>query len=101
MSCCQQILDPLWVVESANPWVPECCNQSYGLWWREREWSNYFAEDSYFGWGYGGQFVIIFPSWDMIIVANAKWGVAQSEANQVANQILNAIDDNILSAVGD
>lgn len=97
----QHILDPLWVAESANPWVPECCNQRYGLWWREREWSNYFFDDSYFGWGYGGQFVHVFPSWDMIIVANAKWSVLPSEASQIANQILNAIDNNILSAVGD
>jgi CubicO group peptidase (beta-lactamase class C family) len=97
----QQILDPHWVVESANPWVPECCHQHYGLWWREREWSNYPFDDSYFGWGYGGQFIFVFPTWDMVVVANSKWSVAQSEAGQVAGEILIAIDEHILSTVGD
>lgn len=96
-----RLLSSLWVHESANPWVPESGGRTYGLWWRERPWNNYFFDDSYFGWGYGGQFVLLFPSWELVIVVSARWNVAADEASQVANEILNAVDQHLLTAIGD
>ena len=71
------ILNSHWVELSANPWIPEG-GRRYGIWWRERTWSNYPFTDSYFAWGHGGQFIFLFPSWDLQIVVTSKWNVDQT-----------------------
>lgn len=93
------VLTPEWVTASVNPWIPEAGGRNYGLWWRERPWRNYPFDDSYFAWGHGGQFVFVFPSWDLIVVVTSRWNVDQTVSGQVSGAIFGYVDNQILTAV--
>jgi CubicO group peptidase (beta-lactamase class C family) len=95
----RQVIPPAWVQASASPYVPELSNRLYGLWWRERPWRNYPHDDSYFAWGYGGQFLFLFPSWDLIVVTTARWDVVPLSEGPQAFAILDFVDDRILPLV--
>lgn len=97
----QQVVSQAWVDASADPYVPEAGGRLYGLWWRERPWTNYESADSYFGWGYGGQFLFLFPSKDLIVVVTSKWSVTPQVSGQSATAIFNFVDNQILTALTD
>ncbi len=97
----ESILTPQWASISANPWIPESGGRLYGVWWRERPWSNYPAEDSYFAWGYGGQFIFVFPAWDLQVVVTSKWNVSNAASGSAASAIFGFVDNQILTAVQD
>ncbi|MCH9681115.1 MAG: serine hydrolase [Deltaproteobacteria bacterium] len=97
----EPILTSQWASLSANPWIPESSGRQYGLWWRERPWSNYPATDSYFAWGHGGQFIFLFPSWDLQVVVTSKWNVSKSASGSASTAIFNFVDGQILTAVQD
>ncbi|MFP6686957.1 MAG: serine hydrolase, partial [Polyangiaceae bacterium] len=96
----KQVISQSWVQASADPWVPEGGNRFYGLWWRERPWSNYEGVDSYFAWGYGGQFLFLFPSQDLIVVVTSKWNVPYSVSGQSAGAIFSFVNNQILTTLG-
>ncbi|MEM6996077.1 MAG: serine hydrolase [Myxococcota bacterium] len=95
----EAILTAAWVTESANPWIPESGGRNYGLWWRERNWSSYPANDSYFAWGYGGQFIFLFPSWNLQVVVTSRWNVDGAASGASASAIWDYVDDRILPTV--
>ncbi len=97
----QEILTAEWVALSANPWIPESGGRNYGVWWRERNWNAYPANDSYFAWGHGGQFIFLFPSWDLQVVVTSKWNVDQATSGQSAGAVFAYVDNQILPTVGD
>ncbi|MCA9707741.1 MAG: serine hydrolase [Myxococcales bacterium] len=97
----QAVLTPEWVELSANPWIPEASGRTYGVWWRERPWASYPAQDSYFAWGYGGQFIFLFPSWDLQVVVTSKWNVSGTASGAAATAIFAFVDQQLLTAVQD
>ncbi len=97
----EAVLTPEWTELSANPWIPESAGRSYGVWWRERPWNNYPAEDSFFAWGYGGQFIFLFPSWDLQVVVTSKWNVDGTASGAAASAIFGFVDQQVLTAVQD
>jgi len=96
----RDILEPEWVTASANPWVPEG-GRRYGLWWRERNWSHYQREDSYFAWGHGGQFLFLFPAKDLLVVVTSKWTVNKTQSLANVNAVFSFVDRQILTALAD
>lgn len=97
----ESILTPAWVEQSGDPWIPEAGGRTYGLWWRERPWSSYPYDDSFFAWGHGGQFIFLFPSWDLQVVVTSKWNVDGTASGESAAAIFAWVDGEILTTVGD
>lgn len=64
----RQVLSPQWIAES---WQPRFLNSSFNqrhdygyLWWHTR----FAGHSTWFAWGYGGQFLFVLPSLDMVVV---------------------------------
>ena len=72
----EQILDPAWVEQSLSPSTNYTHPNEWGSWknynYARLWWLGQFAgHDSFMGYGYGGQFVIVFPDLDLIVVSTA------------------------------
>jgi CubicO group peptidase (beta-lactamase class C family) len=94
------IVPAAWVAASVDPTIDTVVAGRYGLWWRERDWANYAVGDSYMAWGYGGQFLFVFPARNLVIVVTSSWNVdaAQDAASDAA--IFDLVDSRILPIVG-
>lgn len=58
-------IEASWRSYGSSPWN----GHGYGyLWWRER-WG---GESVYFAWGYGGQFIVVAPRLDLVVVATSS-----------------------------
>jgi CubicO group peptidase (beta-lactamase class C family) len=76
----EQILDPAWVEQSLSPSTQYIHPNAWGSWknynYARLWWLGQFAgHDSFMGYGYGGQFVIVFPELDLIVVSTAPYQV--------------------------
>ena len=81
---------PLWVGDSP------LAAQSYGyLWWLDRR----PGRDDYFAWGYGGQFVWVAPSLDLVVVVTTEWRNAGNQSGQLASNGLDLIINRVMPAV--
>lgn len=98
-----QIVTEEWVREATTPkfnWRNTYNQQrstTYGyLWWV----ADAPAVPAAFAWGYGGQFVYVAPSLDMVIVVTTDWVGMSAETNPsaFAGQILSIIASDILPA---
>lgn len=65
----RQVVPPEWILASWQPRARSPWNRhGYGyLWWIE-EWA---GERAYFGWGYGGQYVVVIPGLDLAVAATS------------------------------
>lgn len=92
-----QIVPAQWVEDSTAPRVPLGGNQSYGYWW----WRDRFAgQDSFFAWGYGGQFVFVFAEKNMVVVTTSEWNTPQADAGIQYELIFSLLRDYIVPAAG-
>ena len=66
----RQLVPEAWIEESWTPRGMSPWNRHrFGyLWWTER-WG---GETAHFGWGYGGQFIVVVPRLDLVIVATSS-----------------------------
>jgi CubicO group peptidase (beta-lactamase class C family) len=88
----QQIVPADWIAWTTQP-QPDLTRYGY-LWWINQP--HYFDEAGYFALGYGGQYIIVFPALDMVIVTATDYnefgsGVAHDHAaaiRQVVNEII-------------
>jgi len=90
-----------WVAESALPqfpWRNRFGSQrgiSYGLLW----WTSDVEPAAFFAWGYGGQFIYVVPSLELVAVATTDWRqTTASEGSQLAQQVLSVIVDSVAPA---
>lgn len=69
----EQIVPPEWILASWQPRAESPWNRhGYGyLWWIE-EWG---GERAYFGWGYGGQYVVVVPELELAIAATSDLSI--------------------------
>ena len=100
----QQIVPESWIVATTTPQFPwrdtygAQTGTSYGyLWWLAQP----PATVAYFAWGFGGQFVYVVPSLDMVVVTTTEWRGITAEIDPVvfAASILTIIVNDILPAV--
>ena len=98
-----RIVSESWISEATTPkftWRNTYGTQAsttYGyLWWV----ADSPAVPAAFAWGYGGQFIYVVPSLDMVVVATTNWtGIsAETSPTAFAAQILSIIASDILPA---
>jgi CubicO group peptidase (beta-lactamase class C family) len=64
------------------------------LWWVSDA-----APAAYFAWGYGGQFVYVVPSRDLVVVATTEWrGITETTPVGLAEDVLGVIVDDVVAA---
>ena len=69
----------------------------YGGWWWRRSFGGH--DDVFFAWGYGGQFIFLFPSLDLNVVVTSRWNVSGNEALVRAYAVFAWLEDQLLPAV--
>ncbi len=98
-----RIVSEAWIDEATRPkfsWRNDYGTQrstTYGhLWWV----ADSPAVPAVFAWGYGGQFVYVVPSRDLVVVTTTDWTGIGAETNPTtfAGQILSIIAGDILPA---
>jgi CubicO group peptidase (beta-lactamase class C family) len=91
-----QIVPSDWVNESITAKINTGRNyygSEYGyLWWME----NINGTECYYGMGYGGQFLFVFPEMDLIIVANSNWSTSGQAADEQWIRVYDFIADKVL-----
>ena len=71
----RQVVPADWVRESFRPRTTSRFNgQGYGYGWWSREFAGY---DTYFAWGYGGQYIFIVPELDLTVVTTSSTAVSE------------------------
>ena len=98
-----QVVPENWIATATTPqfsWRDTYGAQrstTYGyLWWV----ADAPAVPAAFGWGYGGQFVYVVPSLDLVVVATTEWQGISAEVNPTTfgAQILSIIASDVLPA---
>jgi CubicO group peptidase (beta-lactamase class C family) len=100
----RRILSESWIREATTPafgWrssFPPLSAVSYGfLWWTNHD----VPGEAFLAWGYGGQFLYVVPSLDLVVVATTEWrGVSSDEGSDaVERAVLDVIVNHIIPAV--
>jgi CubicO group peptidase (beta-lactamase class C family) len=68
---------------------------TYGMLW----WVSDAAPAAYFAWGYGGQFVYVVPSRELVVVATREWrGLTETTPIGLAEEVLGVIVEDVVAA---
>jgi CubicO group peptidase (beta-lactamase class C family) len=91
----KQIVSHNWVNESTQAHV-EARGYEYGYqWWRGKTINNNRIIEAFWAWGHGGQFILILPSLDLVVVFTAKHrdnpGSSERAFNMLSNYIIPAV----------
>jgi len=69
----KQIIPSNWVKESTSPKIRINDDEGYGyFWWTKKFNSNGFTIDTYYAWGYGGQYIFVVPSLNLVVSMTAS-----------------------------
>jgi CubicO group peptidase (beta-lactamase class C family) len=94
----RQIIPEEWVRESLRPRTRSPRNdQGYGYGWWSREFAGY---ETYFAWGYGGQYIFIVPDLDLVAVTTSSTAAGE-ERRSHRRTIFDLLEQLILPAVED
>jgi CubicO group peptidase (beta-lactamase class C family) len=92
----QQVVPSAWVTESWRPRTTSRFNgQGYGYGWWSRRFAGY---DTYFAWGYGGQYIFVVPDLDAVIVTTSSTAVGE-ERRSHRRTIFDLLEQTILPAL--
>ena len=68
----KQIVSQNWVDQSTKAHI-KARGYDYGYqWWRGKTIANNQIIDAFWAWGHGGQFIIVLPELDLVVVFTAK-----------------------------
>jgi CubicO group peptidase (beta-lactamase class C family) len=69
----QQIIPSDWVKESTASKIQITSDEGYGFfWWTKKFNTNGRTIDTYYAWGYGGQYIFIVPSYQLVVAMTAS-----------------------------
>lgn len=92
----RRIVSEDWVRESFRPRTRSRFNdQRYGYGWWSREFAGY---ESFFAWGYGGQYIFIVPELDAVVVTTSSTTVSE-ERRSHRRTIFDLLEQSILPAI--
>ena len=92
----RQIIPEEWVRESLRPRTRSRRNdQGYGYGWWSREFAGY---ETFFAWGYGGQYIFIVPELDVVVVTTSSTVVGE-ERRSHRRTIFDVLEQLILPAI--
>lgn len=94
-----QIVPSQWVQESTNIHISTNLNEfepDYGyLWWI----NNDMTYDLFFANGYGGQFIVVVPELDLVVVVTSEWRLLGNTAGQQWYNVMSLIMNGVLDCV--
>lgn len=71
---------------------------TYGqLWWTADATTSY--PSAYMAWGFGGQFIVVVPALDLVVVATTEWRGAGPILGQVETGVLDVIMNRVIGAI--
>jgi CubicO group peptidase (beta-lactamase class C family) len=89
-------IDSSWVARTRSDWSGH--DYGYG-WWIRSAYTEAGRHDVYYAWGYGGQFIFVVPSLELIVVVTSDANVRTREHGHL--QAIHAlVDQEIIPAVG-
>jgi CubicO group peptidase (beta-lactamase class C family) len=91
-----QIVSRVWIEQSVTPQIKVNESVSYGYLWRSREIGSI---RHYYAMGYGGQYLMVVPSLNLVVVANHKWQVSHEEANRQKYGFTDRVFDPLVKAL--
>jgi CubicO group peptidase (beta-lactamase class C family) len=92
----RQVVPEDWVRESFRPRTTSRFNgQGYGYGWWSRPFAGY---DTYFAWGYGGQYIFIIPELDLTVVTTSSAAVSE-ERRSHRRTIFDVLEQLIIPAI--
>ena len=92
----KQIIPENWVRESLRPRTRSPRNnQGYGYGWWSRDFAGY---ETFFAWGYGGQYIFVVPELDVVVVTTSSTTVGE-ERRSHRRTIFDVLEQSILPAV--
>jgi len=91
----RQIVSQEWIEQSIAPQVQVNESVSYGYLWRSRQVGSI---RHHYAMGYGGQYLMVVPSLNMVVVANHDWQVSQEQANQQKYDFTDRVFDPMVKA---
>lgn len=93
----QQLLPKAWIEQS---WVPRgvspISGQHYGYGWWMRELA---GREAYYAWGFGGQYIIVVPDADLVVVATSASDVAEDRRTH-RRTLFELIEDLVIAPFG-
>jgi CubicO group peptidase (beta-lactamase class C family) len=88
-----QIVSQAWIEQSTAHQVRVNEIVSYGYLWRSRQVE---TTRHYYGMGYGGQYLMVVPGLNMVVVATHEWQVSHEQANQQKYDFTDRVFDPLL-----
>jgi CubicO group peptidase (beta-lactamase class C family) len=89
-------IDSSWVARTRSDWSGH--DYGYG-WWIRSAWSPNGRHAVYYAWGYGGQFIFVVPSVELVVVATSDADVRSREQGHL-EAVHALLDQEIIPAVG-
>jgi CubicO group peptidase (beta-lactamase class C family) len=91
-----QVLPPSWIERS---WLPtgrsRFSRQRYGYGWWIRELA---GRQAYYAWGFGGQYIVLVPDLDLVVVATSASDVAEDRGSH-RRTLFEIIEDLVVAPV--
>lgn len=89
-------VDSSWVARTRSDWS----GHEYGYgWWIRSAWSPHGRYPVYYAWGYGGQFIFVVPSLDLVVVTTSD-SESRSREQGHLEAVHSLLDQEIIPAVG-
>ena len=96
----RQIVPRSWIDRTTAEVVPPGWidgDLAYGGWWWRKTIGG--QTDLYYAWGYGGQFVFVFPQLALTVVTTSRWNVTGAESSTHSYLVFDFLEDFLLPAI--
>ncbi len=92
----EQIIPADWVSDTTSRRITVTDEYDYGGWWWRRQLGGHQTN---FAWGWGGQFIFVFPTLDAIVVATSKWHVDLADAQAQYERVFALMNDYVVPSI--